>query len=184
MKQILVICAAMVALVGCETKSNKGQLDPNSIISIRPAEGVKAAAENPEYLTARQIIEQGNAFWRFNPAINPNEPNALAIDAWNRDLENLRFKVGSTSVIGSDGTLTTNFMDSKNIIVAIHNEQNRPKDTIAYIPNKVMSDAAIEIKAAYAAENYAECYRLFDQAFRFLPTTGKEYREMQAQGKN
>ena len=42
-------------------------------------------------------------------------------------------------------------------------------DTIAYVPNDVINTACPLIEAAYADENYTEVYRLFNEAFTFIP---------------
>ena len=42
-------------------------------------------------------------------------------------------------------------------------------DTIAYIPDAVINTARPLIESAFADENYNEVYRLFNEAFTFIP---------------
>lgn len=54
--------------------------------------------------------------------------------------------------------------------------------TIGYIPNEVTTRARREVTAAFNKEDYEECYRLFDELFVFVPTTGAKWRAMKAAG--
>ncbi|MEG1648339.1 MAG: hypothetical protein RR277_00455 [Rikenellaceae bacterium] len=56
------------------------------------------------------------------------------------------------------------------------------RDTIAYIPNKVIRAACKKIEVAFKAGDFIECKRLFDEAFVFIPTTGAKWRAMKAAG--
>ena len=42
-------------------------------------------------------------------------------------------------------------------------------DTIAYVPNLVIENARSLIEEAFEDENYTEVYRLFNEAFTFIP---------------
>lgn len=56
------------------------------------------------------------------------------------------------------------------------------RDTIAYIPNKILKAAQEAIIIAFEAEDYETCYALFDSAIVFVPITGAEYRKLKADG--
>lgn len=58
----------------------------------------------------------------------------------------------------------------------------KQRDTIAYIPNKVVIEAEQKIKAAFDAGDYEECLRLFKEAYVFTPTTGPQWRALKAKG--
>ncbi len=55
-------------------------------------------------------------------------------------------------------------------------------DTMGYIPNAVMSSACAKIIEAYNKKDYATCYRIFDTAFVFVPTTGAKWRALKEAG--
>ncbi|MEG2336246.1 MAG: hypothetical protein RSC04_00715, partial [Bacteroidales bacterium] len=61
---------------------------------------------------------------------------------------------------------------------------NSQYDTIAYIPNSVMRNGKKQVKEALARKDYNECYRIFNDFYKFIPITGKEYMELVRQGKN
>ncbi len=179
MKKLLLIAAACVALVACKKESgNGGRLDPNATVALNPAPGVKTYdPENPDHLTAREIVERANAMLA-------TEIGILGIDDWNRDLERNRIVMSSTWVIAQNGTLYGVAMKARDHVLVTLNDDNRPADTIAYIPNSVMQDLEERITSAYDAEDYATCYRLFEDAFVFTPITGAEWLELKAEGKN
>lgn len=178
MKKLLFIAAACVALVACKKDSgNDGRLDPNATVALNPAPGVKAYdPENPEHLTARQIVEQANAMISVG--------GIMGIDDWNRDLENNRIIGSSTWVVAQNGTLETSLISDSDLILVTFDHENHPVDTIAYIPNSIMRETEKQITNAYNASDYATCYRLFEEAFVFTPITGAEWLELKAEGKN
>lgn len=173
---VLVACAASV-FTACQKDNSKGRLDPNAKIYISPAPGVKAAAANPEHLSAREIVLQASE-------VLFNVKSSMGFDDWNRDTINNRLLMGSTAVIAQFGTLDTVFICGRDIILVIDDERNHPIDTIAYTSNQTMNIAEKAIREAYAREDYASCYRLFEQAFTFIPITGKEWRALKAEGRN
>lgn len=67
-------------------------------------------------------------------------------------------------VINAQGKYIRDFTHSKNVVIT-----NIDGDTIAYVPDDVINSARLLIEAAYNDENYTEVYRLFNEAFIFLP---------------
>lgn len=57
-------------------------------------------------------------------------------------------------------------------------------DTIAYIPNQQRADAYEKIKALWDKEAWNEIYEIFQNAFTFVPCTGKEFKELKEKGLN
>ena len=58
------------------------------------------------------------------------------------------------------------------------------KDTLAYIPNAQRQAAYEQIKALWDTENWDAIYEIFQNAFTFVPCTGKEFRELKEAGLN
>lgn len=104
------------------------------------------------------------------------------------DLEHNKFWYWGTNVISERGELSYFVMTYEDFVFTVLSDGSGnaimplnytgslgvPHDTIAYIPNAVVREARTKIAAAFAAENYAECYRLFDEAYIFVPTTGPQ----------
>lgn len=175
---ILVACAASV-FTACQKDNSKGKLDPSAKVYISPAPGVKAAAANPEHLSAREIVLQAQRLVMDSIANR-------GIDDWSRDTVNNRLLMLSTDVIEVNGDLATGFIEARDIIfvtVDAQSSSNRAKDTIAYISNQTMDVAEKAIREAFGREDYTSCYKLFETAFTFVPITGKEWLNLKAQGK-
>lgn len=187
MKRITTICAialCAIAITSCKDDKKGGKLDPNAMISLRPAAGVKAA-ENPEHLTAKQIVEQATGIGYWNRAITTHNALGRGFAPVQRDIANLRLLMWGIDIIKRDGSYAPDFIEAEDVILDKWDQStNKITDTIAYIPNAVLRTAQPLIKSAHAEGNYTECYRLFDQAFTFIPITGKEWLELKAQGKN
>ena len=56
-------------------------------------------------------------------------------------------------------------------------------DTLAYIPNEQITDAKEMIDSLFPLEKWSEIYDIFNNAFTFIPCTGAELRELEAEGK-
>ena len=69
-----------------------------------------------------------------------------------------------TDIISQQGEFYKDFIYGFSVYITdSHN------DTIACVPNEVIDNARVLIEAAYYAEDYEEVYRLFNEAFTFLP---------------
>lgn len=179
MKLITTICAialCAVALTSCKD-DKKGGLRTDAMLAIRPAEGVKAEAANPDHLSALEVVKQADGI-----IATPLGRRAFASDQ--RDLVNVKLLMYSGDIVGQFGELAPGWIESRDIVIVRLNWDLTIKDTISYLPNAVVAKAEKDIKAAYALEDYEACYTLFDQAFRFVPITGEEWRALKAENKN
>lgn len=166
-------------LASCEKEDNKGKLNPNALISIRPAANVKS------YLSAKEIVKKT---WdmSFYPKY-ATLPGSRGFSPNQRDTVNVRLLMWGTDIIDQFGKYTGEFIEGKDFVLRIDvNLTARPPvyDTIAYIPNSVITEARTKIQTAFADSNFVEVYRLFDVAFTFTPITGPEWRALRAAGQN
>ena len=53
---------------------------------------------------------------------------------------------------------------------------------VAYIPNAKMEEAQMAIRKAWEEKNNEEVYRLFNEAFTFIPITNNEWEALKAKG--
>jgi len=92
----------------------------------------------------------------------------------------------ATDVISLDGVLQNTFLGdfirARNVIFVSYN-LNTPtiRDTIAYIPNATIRSAEIAIQTAYNAKDIEACYIAFNDAYKFIPITGIEWRILKSQ---
>lgn len=177
MKNLLLLLSILFIAFGCEPESpdiNIGKLDPNATILIRPAKGVKLRSEDTESLTALEIVHRTWAMIYHND-YQPGYSIKRGFADVQRDFEIPALKMWGIDIIDEDGNLKPIFIEAYDILLTTENFA----DTIAYIPNSVLRSAEIAIKAAYSAENYTEVYRLFNEAYTFLPITGNEWHKLQ-----
>lgn len=180
----LIILTSLISCGKDDGGTTKGRLDPNAMISLRPAIGVKSEAviTNPDHLTAKEIVEQAHAM-RFES----NYGGLIrGFSEVMRDIPNTRLLMLGEDIISQNGEYVPNFIEGYDIVFIreISPNPNFLVDTIAYIPNVTLRAAETAIKAAFAKEDYAACYKLFDEAFTFIPITGEEWRALKAAGTN
>lgn len=170
MKKILFFILALGLLTSCEKDDSpdKGKLDPNAMITIRPAAGVQLKATVPG-LTATEIVDQTvnikfKSQWWSN--VYSDEPKELArgFAEAQRDLSIPALKMWGTDIISQEGDFMKEFIYGTDVYLT-----DNHNDTIAYVPQSVINNARSLIEAAYNDENYTEVYRLFDEVFTFLP---------------
>lgn len=205
MKHLLffTIAAMITACGGDETpiKKTTGKLDPDAMVRIEAANGVKMRSNELEYqytedgerlLTAFEIAKQGILLEFF-----ATFEGQKAVQGYNTSRvfgDNMRDTVSErpallmfgTDIIREDGTLVKNFLYGRDVVVSreLLDKNGKPYglDTIGYIPNALLVEAQKKIEAAYNDSNYTEVYRLFNEVYRFKPTTGKQWKRLKAQG--
>ena len=178
MKKIILFLFAIALFASCDrgdTPDNKGQIDPNAMILIRPAAGVRAQIGG---LSALEVVEQGATMkWQSYYASNQrNEVPQVAIRGFadfQRCFDTPALKMAGFDIINpylaADGSvisheLMRDFLFAFSVYITDVNN-----DTIAHVPDAVISAARPLITAAYNDNNFTEVYRLFDEAFTFLP---------------
>jgi len=175
MKKTILFLFAIALFASCDrgdTPDNRGQLDPNAMILLRPATGVRTQISG---LSALEIVEQGvNIKWQSHYVSNNrhNEPQEMvrSFADVQRNLEIPALKMWGIDIIallGDDGLTPVFLRDFIYGFEVFITDANH--DTIARVPNSVINTARPLIRAAWDDRNYNEVYRLFDEAFTFLP---------------
>lgn len=169
-KILLLLTIALALLTGCEKDPvvDKGKLDPNAMILIRPAKGVQTRAQVAG-LTGLEVVEQAlnikwQSHWNSNVYYDDAKDVARTFMESQKDYETPALKMLGIDVITMEGDYYRDLTYAFNVVITDVNN-----DTIAYIPDGVISAAKTKIEAAFNDENYTEVYRLFDEAFTFLP---------------
>ncbi|MEG1955357.1 MAG: hypothetical protein RR066_04825, partial [Mucinivorans sp.] len=174
MKKLLLLslaCAALAtSLSACKKDAGNGKLDANAKVYISPAPGVRSLdvqAAGQTHLSAIEIVKQAELMYS---TLDGMQLEMHIMDLF-KDYKNVRFVGSSSWVIMQNGELETNLIRARDYLFTSRDAQKLiPIDTIAYIPNAVMIDAEIKIRAAFSAGDFAACYRLFEEAFVFKPT--------------
>ena len=141
------------------------------MILIRPAAGVQLKATVPG-LTGLEVVEQGinirfRSHWGDTGDGSVYRDNeyimARTFAEAQKDLSIPALKMYGTDIIAQQGHFVKDFIYGYDVYITGSNN-----DTIAYVPQSVINNARSLIEAAYN-ENYTEVYRLFNEAFTFLP---------------
>lgn len=175
MKKIsLSILTLALLIVACGKKEippidiDKGKPDPNATITIRPAKGVQLKA-TIEGLTALEVVEQALSIKYQSNYFN----NQYGEDKWDiarrfdddlKDYNEPALKMYAIDVIAEDGSYYRDLTYAVNVVIT-----DAVGDTIAYVPDEVISTARPLIEAAYEEGDYNEVYKIFDEAFVFKP---------------
>lgn len=177
MKQLIlflsVICMILSSCGNDDNDKDKGQLNANATILIRPASGVRSQESN---LTALEVVQRGvNLKWRShyfgNVYYDQERVVGRTFSEEMRDFNTPALKMLGIDIITDEGQYYRDMTYSHAVVITDTNN-----DTIAYIPNDVINNAKALIEAAYYDQNYTEVYRLFNEAFTFIPITASEWK--------
>lgn len=188
MKRLILVSIIAIIAISCSKENNGFVKDPNAKLSLRPAVGVTLKSDNPSHLSAYEIVKRTWEISFINKKVY-DLPLARGFGESQRDYTNNRLLLFATDVINEDGSLKLDFIEGSDFILYEQywvggTDGYMKKDTIAYLQNSEVRAAEIAIKSAYSNKNYNECYRLMDDAFRFKPITGAEWRSLKAEDKN
>ena len=170
MKKIVLLLMTAVALLSCEDKVKdveKPKWDPTAQILIRPAPKSRAFVPG---LTDLEIVTNalnikwqshygGNKYYEVPKEIGRSFPEDAA-----KDYSIPALKMLAIDVITDEGEYYKDLTYGFNVYITDHNG-----DTIAYVPDGVISAARVEIENAFNEEDYERVYSLFNTAFTFLP---------------
>ena len=172
MKNLLLFLSILLITISCnpnDVPDTKGKLDPNAMITIRPGKGVHLRSTFPG-LTALEVVERATSMklqMRYFDDLD-NGQYKIAGRGFNeetmKDFNIPALKMLGIDVINAQGEYIRDLTTAKSVYITDING-----DTLAYVPDDVINNARPLIEAAYAEENYTEVYRLFDEAFTFLP---------------
>ncbi|MBR6250134.1 MAG: hypothetical protein IKR17_02935 [Bacteroidales bacterium] len=199
---LLLMVGFIFAFASCDKDDDNGKLDPNAKIYIS---GVDKLLKNTRYgvdapLTAHEICRL-DSLWLVSDKVNEDGgvttscsyfsfsgESGCTIDTINNRLV---FNAGNINGIDDNWFLdpSTGFNDYyiyRDVLV--YDERGVATqiglDTLAYIPNAQRQAAYEQIKALWDTENWDAIYEIFQNAFTFVPCTGKEFRELKEAGLN
>lgn len=181
MKKTIFILLLTTIFASCSKNDEPRTWDSNAMINLRPAAGTKATSG---HLTALEIVKQTANLKFTNVPIFGNQVVGRGFSDVQRDTVTPMLKMWGTDIIDQEGKYTPEFIEATDCVlqrIRNHGLPNEVIDTVAYIPNSVLRSAESQIKAAYAASDYETCYKVFNEAFTFIPITGAEWRALKSQ---
>ena len=175
-------------------------------LNVKNQNTMKADTEKPKggdlLLSPLNIVKYAGTI--VNKDANGDEGN-FAVAPEMRDVEHSRIKMWSEMVIAKrpfkeNGQrvdkwtlLDDGWIACRNVRLEIANAEQLTTDdgivipahtrVVAYIPNAKMDEAQKAIRKAWEAKDNEEVYRLFNEAFTFIPITNNEWEALKEKGK-
>lgn len=206
MKKFLFLIIALmgITLAACDPKNDipeekkenpKGKILPDQLVRIEAADGVRLRSTEAQYTedgellpTALEVAKNGHllagTFYEepdtsliWQPSYYAHGERVFGEKMRDTISDNPALLMFSDDILSEKG-LRNGFLKGYDVLVL-----DKQLDTIAYIPNKTLREAEQKIVKAYADSHYTEVYRLFkEEAYKFIPTTGKQYRKLKEKG--
>lgn len=178
MKKFIYLFVLSALLMACKGNEPQSKIfDPNAMVTIRgvntPAQatdGVLMASVSG--LTDIQIVRNAvNIKWtsRWVGNFYHDEPTTIArtfLDT-HKDFNKPALLMWGTDIIAYDGEknyFLKDFIYGYDVYITDYNN-----DSIAYVPNEVLENARQPVEDAWNRGDYEEVYRMFNEAFTFLP---------------
>lgn len=190
MKKILFITVLAAIFAACESNEPKRfEIDPSVTVNIKglsqPQKASGVFKVDNVHLSNLEIVKQ-TFLIRFTLSDGRLANRGFADEQRDTTHTNPMLKMWGTDILYYeeliDGTQTgdvllgLDFLEAKNCVF-----ETIKGDTIAYIPNAVLRDAESRIKALFNAKDYQPIYKIFNDAYTFIPITGSEYRELESE---
>ena len=180
MKKVFYLITVVLLMAAC--KGNEPQnkrFDPNAMIVIRgqQTQGVSPSQKAMiDGLTDLEIVQKaGNIKWMSNWAGNyyyekASETARMFSDS-KKDFKKPALLMWGTDIIAYDegkNFIVKDFLYGYDVFIT-----DTLNDTIAYVPNEVLEKARKPIEEAFERGDYDAVYRMFNEAFTFLPIKKK-----------
>lgn len=181
----LMVAAVFTACKKDDVKTRM-TLDPAAMVFIKPDQTASVKSANPQHLTPLEIVKRATTLRCFNDSLGPGDwaGGFAGKDTVSEIPAFLRYGTDIIAVNGSGNTvIIPDFIYMRDCAIEIMHS-NTDIDTIAYIPNAVVRSAQARIEAALAAQDTLAVYTIFNDAFKFIPITGPEYKDLKRQGLN
>lgn len=172
MKRLLFIILSVFAFVACEDE--KGQLAGDAKIYIN---GRDRANKTLVYQTAHELLCGDSIYMRIGYPDRDSEGSYFwCFKMGNIDTINNRLVMEAGNISGIDDNPL--FRANRLVLTTCF----APYDTIGYISHQQVQDAYSEISALWETEDWDKIYKIFSNAFTFVPCDGEECKAYIASG--
>lgn len=192
------LCVATV-LVSCssdDSDTSLGGMRINGVVASRAADVAHLSAMEiaQQSISIDYISDERNAWGNitledFMRDTTPEHP-ALVLPSKVIDLTGDGSQLNEEPINVHDAVVTRSIKINENGDTTIFKpneawwQTGHQRDTIAYIPNKIMREAYKNIKAAWDAGDKEKVKKLFHDAIVYYPITAKEWKALKAKGEN
>lgn len=180
---LLVLLGAVMLFTACKDDENS-KFDSNHRLYINGVDKANKAIVYTDRMSASEIVRLDSVclYSNYN-GVMLSELFEFALG--NIDTINNRFAMQAGYI--NNGTYDNIFFSQRNYYLFKYVKDtvgfSYTVDTLAYVPNKQITDAKAKIDSLFPLEKWSEIYDIFNNAFTFIPCTGAELRELEAEGK-
>ena len=183
-------------------KEKKFEFDDNSYLylNVDKSSTMKAEADKPipkdQNLTPQQIMKVASGIEATLQG--ETSRSGYVVSDIMKDYENLRFKMAPWMVIKKlpekrlpDGSYTYKYelnetwLTNRNVTLTATEDPALgfgPSEIIGYIPNKQMEEAEKAIRKAFAEKDSEKVFKLFNDAYTFIPIREGKWNELKEKG--
>ena len=180
MKKVIYLFVVGLLMAACKgNEPQKKVFDSNAMIVIRGQQtqgGSPAQRAMIDGLTDLEIVQKaGNikftSHWAGSSYYEKASEMARTFGDKDKDFNKPALLMQGVDIIGYDGEknyIYKDFLYGYDVFIT-----DTLNDTIAYVPNEVLENARKPIEEAWERGDYDAIYRMFNEAFTFLPVKKK-----------
>ena len=180
MKKVIYLFVVVLLMAACKgNEPQKKVFDSNAMIVIRGQQGQGGSPAQRamiDGLTDLEIVQKaGNikftSHWMGNSYYGKAIEIARTFGDKDKDFNKPALLMQGVDIIAYDegkNFITKDFIYGYNVFIT-----DTLNDTIAYVPNEVLENARKPIEEAWERGDYDAIYRMFNEAFTFLPVKKK-----------
>lgn len=187
MKKLLLLLFVPL-FIACEKEVQEptlnGKLDPTAMIKLRgealrgnsSMQKAKVYGQTPLEVVENAVNIKWMSQWFGNWDYGEDAPRTISRTFGDgmRDFETPALLMFGTDIITQEGDFYKDFLFGYDVYIT-----DNHNDSIAYVPDSTLINAREAIEKAYNDSNYTEVYRLFNEAFIFIPLPPKEIEEIE-----
>lgn len=162
------------------------RLDENAKVYVKPRTTLKSdfiAKSDGVHLTPLEVVKQATTMNGFNDLIGQSYITWMWVGKDTVSEVPALLRWGTDVIFDTDGYghygLQREFVYAYDLVICRGVYPNY--DTIAYIPNSNMTSARENILKALEAKDTLAVYDIFKNAFKFIPITGAEWKDLKKQ---
>lgn len=161
--------------------------DPAARLHIKEAKGLRAE-ETAQTMTWAEIVRAPKVAITWTEKSGSKLGEGMYFTGDLRDLANNKLLLPGDLLIGvktnNQAYIDEGFVTSSDFCIYIPSADYKHRDTVAYIPNADRTAFMAEVRRLFNEGNSDAVYSLFRDSFKAKRITGKEWRELKAQGLN
>lgn len=183
---IAAVAIAAFSAAFCSCDDDGGKYNPSAKVYINGVNALNKVTTTQQRLTVEQICKMDSVILMENIGGGDLYAYTGETDGHRIDTVNMRLVFPAYNIMGTDGTsdIATNPFFDETRHFFITDAHGWVQDTLAYVPTQsrmAAKEVLLELFKDRDANREA-IYKVFTEAFQFIPCTGAEYKAMIERG--